>query len=207
MPTVISAMRQKREVHGTPFQKRALYSLVGVFLIVTFPAQARMYQWVNPQSGYTQFSGKPPAWYRSAGGGPRVLVFENGKLVDDTAIHVSESARDNLRARAFQEAEEMRQSVAAKKEEPPVPPETKEADLLIPERIEDHFATTENSDTQAAPPPLAPSKKARDPEAETIEQLRALIAEWDKQRTEEAKQLLEAKDQEAPLPAPRINEP
>jgi len=30
--------------------------------------QAQMYQWTDPESGTTQLSGKPPAWYRSVEG-------------------------------------------------------------------------------------------------------------------------------------------
>jgi len=46
--------------------------------------QAQMYQWNDPETGTTQLSGKPPAWYRSVEGGPRVFVFNRGKVVDDT---------------------------------------------------------------------------------------------------------------------------
>src|SRR5690554_7481361 len=46
--------------------------------------RSRMYQWIDPDTQTTQLSGKPPTWYRSAEGGPRVLVFEKGLMVDDT---------------------------------------------------------------------------------------------------------------------------
>ncbi|MGR8948368.1 MAG: hypothetical protein ACU84Q_09995 [Gammaproteobacteria bacterium] len=66
-------------------------------------AEARMYQWEHLQSGRIQLSGNAPAWYRSVHPGPRVLVFDNGKLVDDTAIRVGEAQRQFLRELALGE--------------------------------------------------------------------------------------------------------
>ena len=70
--------------------------------------QAQMYQWIDPETGTTQLSGKPPAWYRSDGRGPRVFVFNRGKVVDDTGIVVSDEERVRLRTKAFVSAEEDR---------------------------------------------------------------------------------------------------
>ena len=67
-------------------------------------AWARMYQWVDPRSGRTQMSGVPPAWYRSGQPGPRIFVFENGQIIDDTRISVSEDKRQTLREQAFKNA-------------------------------------------------------------------------------------------------------
>ena len=64
-------------------------------------ASARMYQWVDPRSGTVQLSGAAPAWYRGAQSGPRVFVFENGRLVDDTARAVAPDQAAALRAGAF----------------------------------------------------------------------------------------------------------
>lgn len=69
-------------------------------------APARMYQWIEPHTGTTQLSGKPPVWYRSGQPGPRVLVFDNGHLIDDTAIKVEAEARRRLRQEALAIAEE-----------------------------------------------------------------------------------------------------
>ena len=66
-------------------------------------ASARMYQWVSPATGTQQMSGEPPSWYRAEHGGPRVLVFEGGYLVDDTNIKVSSGRREALREEAFEE--------------------------------------------------------------------------------------------------------
>jgi len=72
-----------------------------LLLMLAASAAARMYQWVDPRSGTVQLSGAPPAWYRSAQTGPRVFVFENGRLVDDTARPVDPDQAAALRAGAF----------------------------------------------------------------------------------------------------------
>lgn len=71
-------------------------------------ADARMYQWMSPSTGSLQMSGEPPPWYRSQGDGPRVYVFEDGFLVDDTAIDVSDARKRALRRNAFAELSERR---------------------------------------------------------------------------------------------------
>jgi len=72
-----------------------------LLLLVTTSASARMYQWVDPRSGTAQLSGSPPAWYRGTQAGPRVFVFENGRLVDDTARAVEPAQAAALRDEAF----------------------------------------------------------------------------------------------------------
>src|SRR3989338_5890885 len=84
--------------------RRFLISLV--ITVFSATVYARMYQWLDPDSGTTQLSGKPPAWYRSDSSGPRIFVFENGKVIDDTGLSVSEPERDRLRQQAFLQAEE-----------------------------------------------------------------------------------------------------
>ena len=59
-----------------------------------------MYQWTDPATGTVQLSGTAPAWYRNMADGPRVFVFDNGELIDDTAVQVPESQRLKLRADA-----------------------------------------------------------------------------------------------------------
>ena len=80
--------------------------LVIVALALVPGAEARLYQWQSPVTGNTQMSGSPPSWYRSGQPGPRVLVFEDGFLVDDTQIEVSQLRRIFLRKAAFDEMEE-----------------------------------------------------------------------------------------------------
>jgi len=79
------------------------------------PAAARMYQWVSPASGSMQLSGEPPAWYRSGQEGPRVWVFENGNLIDDTGIALPRPQRDELREAAFEESDQRQRAEALKR--------------------------------------------------------------------------------------------
>ena len=81
--------------------RRLLITLVSI-LILTGAAEARMYQWTNPASGTVQLSGTALSWYRSFEKRPRVFVFENGELIDDTAVQVAETQRLQLRAAAFE---------------------------------------------------------------------------------------------------------
>jgi len=90
-------------------------TILCVLLLTSSLADARMYQWVSRSTGTVQFSGEPPSWYRGEQGGPRVQVFENGNLVDDTAIALPRAQREELRTAAFQEAEQRRRAEALKR--------------------------------------------------------------------------------------------
>jgi hypothetical protein len=68
------------------------------------PTEARMYHWVDPVTQSVQLAGKPPPWYRSETVGPRVVVYERGRVVDDTRRAVAAGDRETLRATAFGEA-------------------------------------------------------------------------------------------------------
>ena len=81
--------------------RKLLITLVSI-LILTGAAEARMYQWTNPASGTVQLSGTALSWYRNFEKGPRVFVFENGELIDDTEVQVAETQRLQLRAAAFE---------------------------------------------------------------------------------------------------------
>jgi hypothetical protein len=159
--------------------------------LASAPAQARMYQWVNAQSGRTQMSGKPPAWYRSDRVGPRVFVFENGRLVDDTAKTVSLEERASLRSRAFaisaQEAEAARQAAAEKQrgaDGKKLASAEQDSVTGIKEKsaLERGFGDTDTAPTEAKP--------AEAPDA-TIARLKSIINAWEDQQTVEAKRLLE----------------
>jgi hypothetical protein len=159
-----------------------------VLVVAYAAAEARMYQWTNPQSGHTQLSGKPPAWYRGTTPGPRVQVFDNGKLVDDTATSVSDAERMALRGQALQEL--------ANRPKPPSPVAAQPAEvlssepdaglsaalkaLLAPER------SKPSTDGAAKAPPAR--------EADAAERLKAIIADWEKSKTERAKSLLEEQE-------------
>ena len=151
---------------------------------------ARMYQWVDPATGSTQLSGKPPHWYRSATSGPRVFVFESSQVVDDTGIRVSDTERERLRQEAFLQADEDRQHARDK--------------LLDARRLDaalmQKHAMHEDEDAEQAPVvedilkeevAAKPAPPAATDEPTTLEQMRKLIAEWEKATTEKARGLLD----------------
>jgi hypothetical protein len=141
-----------------------------------------MYQWVDPDTGTTQLSGKPPVWYRSAQGGPRVFVFENGKVIDDTGLAVSGGEQERLRQQAFLQAEDDK---AAAKEK-----------LLEGKKLEAALGLTDADAqeveviTEPEPASAPPEKEAQSEEEETINQMRSLIEEWESRRTENARELV-----------------
>jgi len=183
------------------------YCLIGLLCfsqsVLMQSVQAQMYQWTDPESGTTQLSGKPPAWYRSVEGGPRVFVFNRGKIVDDTGIKISDEQRISLRTKAFINAEEDR--IAAQQKA------TEAAKLKAAMENKSEEITEENIDVKALPDEsqfnleeVMAMEKPDDEELmeaeisgeeESIEKMKALIEEWvkesDDKRTEEAKALLQ----------------
>jgi hypothetical protein len=168
------------------------YLLVIFIIFFSHSAIARMYQWVDPENGTTQLSGKPPAWYRSKEDGPRVYVFERCKIIDDTSIRVSDEQEKILRLRAFLKVEEdketARKKIRAAEEmkalmemKPTAEMESStlfadEHDLVILEEVK---LKNKNEREEAE-------------EKQAIgEELRALIEDWESQRTDEAKELLD----------------
>jgi hypothetical protein len=83
-------------------------------LLISLFAQARMYQWVDPDTNTTQLSGKPPYWYRNGEPGPRVIIFDNGKVIDDTGIPVSDVENEKFRQQALVIVEQDRLSAIEK---------------------------------------------------------------------------------------------
>jgi len=171
--------------------------------ILTQSVQAQMYQWTDPESGTTQLSGKPPAWYRSVEGGPRVFVFNRGNIVDDTGIKISDEQRISLRTKAFINAEEDR--IAAQQKA------TEASKLKAAMENKSEEITEENIDNKLLPDEpqinleeVMAMEKPDDEELmeaeiseeeESIEKMKALIEEWvkvsDDKRTEEAKAVLQ----------------
>ena len=149
-------------------------------LCVAIPAQARMYQWINPSSGNTQLSGIPPTWYRSPKSGPRVLVFERGKVIDDTAIVVPEGTRDELRSQAFQAQESTRAATTALEVSAEGEAETA-ADSTAAE------AGSSEQDTVAR---KSASGDLTEVDADTVGRLKDIISAWDRMKLEEAKELI-----------------
>ena len=157
-----------------------------VGMILGTEAQARMYQWIDPTSGNVQLAGTPPAWYRSDRTGPRVFVFDDGELVDDTAVDVTEAHRLHLRNEAFghtagatlaEEEDETRSRLRDAMSEA--------AALGIDvEEAVDEFQTEQAAAEQA---------EASTPELlGKAEALRELIEVWDQQQLDQARTVLEA---------------
>ena len=164
-----------------------------VLLMSSENIYARMYQWLDADTGSTQLSGKPPVWYRGTVSGPRVFVFDNGRLIDDTDIDVDDEVRKQLRQKAFILVEEDKQEAKEKiakslelkqkyvKEEPRKPDKTKAVDF---EEIPSVILTEDE--------PVIDEVAANDQEEVSVEdELRKLISDWDKAKTEDAKKALE----------------
>jgi hypothetical protein len=151
---------------------------------------ARMYQWVEPDSETTQLSGKPPAWYRSAEGGPRVFVFERGRIIDDTSIEVSNEQRELIRQRAFVKAEEDREAARAK---------LARANKLKSEfdNKDEEMAVQEGSEELVEIPEIPPPVLVDDEETgksgeedAILDEMRSLIADWEKKQSNSARDLI-----------------
>lgn len=183
------------------------YCLIGLLFfsqsILMQSVQAQMYQWTDPESGTTQLSGKPPAWYRSVEGGPRVFVFNRGKIVDDTGIKISDEQRISLRTRAFINAEEDRLAAQQKATEAAklkaaienssqeITEENIDDKVLLDEpqiNLEEVMAMEKPDDEELMEAEISE-------EEESIEKMKALIEEWvkvsDDKRTEEARAVLQ----------------
>ena len=159
-----------------------------------------MYQWVDPDSGTTQLSGMPPAWYRGDEKGPRVWVFENGQLVDDTGIAVSEAERERLRREAFIRSQQdqdayMKKLLEAKRMKAAID-KKKGVEEIEPE-----------IDVPPPEPEAEPAQQAEQPKGPNAEDLRALIDAWEKVRTESARKALGDSDPPAGTSPPSAPPP
>lgn len=167
---------------------RTILILFSIILIFSQIASARMYQWIDPDNGTSQLSGKPPVWYRSGTGGPRVFVFERGgALIDDTDILVSDSERQRLRQQAFIKAEEDLQIAKDKM----IQAKRLEASYRLNEEKEEEVITPEE-----VPVDLAEAERSDEPAEETsndqmITEMRAIILDWERAREEEARALID----------------
>lgn len=168
--------------------KSIVQSLVlGVLVLAaSFSAHARMYQWVSSSSSVPQLSGEPPPWYRSEHGGPRVRVFENGNLVDDTAIALPPAQREELRADAFHRADERRRADAVKRLERAARREAvrraeQERIAEARKRPKPAPAVPEVAKVEEAPSESPASKVSDGPITDdAVAQLKAIIAEFDR---------------------------
>lgn len=158
--------------------------------LASLPAQARMYQWTDPETGTTQLSGKPPAWYRSMEKGPRVIVFEKGRVIDDTSISVSDALREELRVQALTRAVEDREKarqMALQAEEL----KTKIGTQSQEDQTEP-VATVTETEIETALPEGTPAIPGNEPAGDAVykelteNDLRALISEWEEQKTRQS---------------------
>ena len=146
-----------------------------------------MYQWNDPDTGTTQLSGKPPAWYRSNEDGPRVIVFDKGRIVDDTNIRVSDDERESLRMEALIKVEEDRDIARQKILE------SEQIKSKLDKTTEGQEHVMENVVTEptasGTEPAVVDSDEQPLPEGDlTEERMRRLLSEWEKQLTEKAKE-------------------
>jgi hypothetical protein len=149
--------------------------LLLLLLLVSTAAGARMYQWQDPISSSIQFSGVPPAWYRSPEGGPRVRVYDGGKLVDDTYIQLSDEDSRSMRELAFRALQEEQQVEAIKRLERAARREENRREQAEREASRAQ-AKSEQSDTSEAPPEVLPDSLS----AEEVSRLKAIIAGYDR---------------------------
>ena len=65
-----------------------------VFVCCALPASAQVYCWNDAQTGAKRLSNIPPSWYKNpdSRNSPRVQVFDNGRLIDDTSLTVEQRA-------------------------------------------------------------------------------------------------------------------
>lgn len=158
--------------------RRLICALLAVSFYAGAPAYARMYQWVESGSGIVRLSGDPPPWYRNGGQGPRTLVFEDGRLIDDTAIELPPEQEEALRKAAFREVDLKREEVAIKKLERAA---LRESRLQKQPGDAQPESRTSGIPGKAAPDlPTDDMVTAEDLDATTVEQMKGLIREWDK---------------------------
>lgn len=163
--------------------------LKNIFILIliagTYPVSARMYQWVDPGTGTTQLSGKPPAWYRNGEKGPRIFVFENGNVIDDTGIAVNEDQREMLRQQALIRVEKDKE--AAKREQ--LEASRLKAVMERKRKSEEQREGTEVAEPEAKTQEAEPAKDQPSKE-KNIEKMQALIRQWEQLQTENARSLV-----------------
>lgn len=159
--------------------KFRIISLMLLFVGMSLASQARMYQWVNPGTRGVQLSGIPPAWYRSEAGGPRVRVFEQGNLIDDTAIALPASQREDLREAAFAELQRRQEAEALRKLELVARRRNvkEKEDKIRAERLAAEQAREQSQKRQEKD--KADAAAAETVDAAMIDKLKALIGQFD----------------------------
>ena len=160
-----------------------------LIFIYSVGAIARMYQWVDLESGTTQLSGTPPVWYRSNENGPRVFVFDKGKIIDDTGINLPDREQEKLRQQAFLQAEADKDRAREK-----LLHAKKLQAALDQKQMMEEKAREDDEEEQFVDliPEQEDVSEESTPETEgpTTEDMRELISEWEKIRTQKAKDLV-----------------
>ncbi len=178
--------------HKAPITKL----LLAILIVISGSADARMYQWTESDSGATHLSGKPPVWYRSSTGGPRVYVFDDGRLIDDTAIEVDDDVRDQLRQQAFVLVEQDRENAKLKNaralelKQKYVKEKPKQSDELKQRQSEQESQDQMLEDEVIAGQDNAEEDKKDSGNKELEDELRAMIADWEKSQSDVAKKRL-----------------
>ena len=144
---------------------------------------ARMYQWIDPTDATTQLSGHPPPWYRSSERGPRIFVFEQGRLVDDTGVRVSETERQRLRQAALMKVEEQR--TIAKEKQLAQEQAREEKARQNAEVMEEKSSVGEGKQAEGK------DTKQQEEELPSLEEMKSMIEAWEKRRSQDAKRSVE----------------
>ncbi len=169
-------------------------TLLILLLFTTLSVEARMYQWLDADTGTTQLSGKPPTWYRSDQAGPRIFVFDAGKIVDDTGIKVSEEHRELLRQRAYNIADE--ESILARAK---AIQSLKEKQLAArrdvdfdeeEELVEEEEIIEEVDSRTASRVPVEVIAEDKAVSEMSLEDMKTLIQDWELQQEHKAKELI-----------------
>jgi hypothetical protein len=165
---------------------RMIRHAIIALLLLTAASAERMYQWVDPDTGTTHLSGKPPVWYRSAESGPRVFVFDKDRVVDDTGIRLSDTERDRLRQQALIDAEAQREAakeklIQAKRLKAAM--EEQQAAAETQAGIAEAEAEPETAKPATPPSPEIPTAA----KGMTVEDMRAVISAWEQQQAQQAK--------------------
>lgn len=155
------------------------FALVLSTMMMTDVRADRLYQWVNPATGLPQLSGAPPSWYRSPQGGPRVLVFDNGALIDDTALRIRDELALRMRDEAFAQNDDRRKQIAARLEETRKREVEKLERAARPKKPRRSPVTTEEANEDDEPALGALEQFGSD----TIEKLKSIISEFDRSET------------------------
>lgn len=164
------------------------YLILLILLTISTVSYARMYQWIDPDTGTSQLSGKPPQWYRSGIPGPRVIVYENGRVIDDTGIDLSEDEDERLRQEALIIVERNRLSAMEK--------------MLQARRqravLESQQEETEELEEMGFEPLIIDEDDPEDEDIDndsdgsTAETMRALIEEYERMRDQQARDVVES---------------